>query len=234
MLKKNDFTALEGFLFIALAISSLIMILNLTISIEIIWAILFGLMFGSFSTSFVSRMPKGIIQKKAAPYCMSCNHALERRDLYTIFSYIINKGKCRFCSSAIPKIIFCTESMVTIAYIIAYIQYGFSIDYVIISFCYFFTIIATSLWINNRFIAYNLIGIVILLLMYYEYDHTLEQRHPLNPVAIKYSSDDSGLLDLGLKCFAFENFCFINASSEFSVPPLKILAIKQPPGFSIS
>lgn len=166
MLKRDDFTALEGFLFITIAISALIMILNLTISIGIIWAILFALMFGSFSTSFVARMPKGIIQKKADPYCMSCKHLLERRDLYTIFSYIINKGKCRFCSAAIPKIIFCTETMVTIAYVIAYIQYGFSIDYVVISFCYFFTIITISLWINNRYIAYPLIGIVILLLSF--------------------------------------------------------------------
>ena len=166
MLKRDDFTALEGFLFITIAISALITILNLTISIGIIWAILFALMFGSFSTSFVARMPKGIIQKKADPYCMSCKHPLERRDLYTIFSYIINKGKCRFCAAAIPKIIFCTETVVTIAYIIAYTQYGFSMDYVIISFCYFFTIITISLWINDRFIAYNLIGIVILLLIY--------------------------------------------------------------------
>ena len=166
MLKQKNFTALEGFLFITIAISALVMILNINISIGIVWAILFALMFGSFSTSFVARMPKGVIQKKADPYCMSCEHPLERRDLYTIFSYIINKVKCRFCSATIPKIIFCTETMVTIAYIIAYIQYGFSIDYVVMSFCYFFTIIATSLWINNRFIAYNLIGIVILLLVY--------------------------------------------------------------------
>lgn len=164
-MKNQTFTALEGFIFIAIAISSIAMILDMPISIGLVWAILFGLMFGSFATSFVARIPKGIMQKKADPYCMSCKHPLERRDLYTIFSYIINQGKCRFCAAAIPKIIFCTETMVTIAYIIAYIQYGFSMDYMIMSFAYFFTIIAMSLWINNRFVAYSIIGIVSLLLI---------------------------------------------------------------------
>jgi leader peptidase (prepilin peptidase)/N-methyltransferase len=166
MLKQNDFTALEGFIFIAIAISSIAMILNLALSIGLIWAILFGLMFGSFATSFVARIPKGIMQKKADPYCMSCKHPLERRDLYTIFSYIINKGKCRFCAVNIPTKIFFTETVVTIAYIIAYLQYGFTIDYVVMSFCYFFAIIATLLLINDRFISYYTIVIVILLLIW--------------------------------------------------------------------
>jgi len=166
MLKRNNFTALEGFLFIALAVSSISIILGITSLLGLVWAILFGLMFGSFATSFVARMPKGIIQKKADPYCMSCKHQLERRDLYTIFSYIINQGKCRFCTIEIPKIIFCTETMVTIAYIIAYLQYGFSMDYIIMSFAYFFMIIATSLWVNDRFVAYPLWVVVVLLLIY--------------------------------------------------------------------
>jgi|GEM_PF-3411739 len=166
MTKQKNFTALEGFIFIAIAASAIAMILHIPVSIGLIWGILFGLMFGSFATSFVARMPKGILQKKADPYCMSCNNKLERRDLYTIFSYIINRGKCRFCRVEIPKIIFCTETIVTMVYIIAYIQYGFTTDYIIMSFCYFFTLIAIAVWINNKFIAYPLIGIIIVLLIY--------------------------------------------------------------------
>lgn len=172
-MERNNFTALEGFIFIAIWLSSFVVIFNLAISIGLIWAVLFALMFGSFSTSFVARIPKGIMQKKADPYCMSCKHALERRDLYTIFSYILNQGKCRFCATPIPKIIFCTETIVTIAYIIAYIQYGFTIDYVIMSFCYFFTIIATSLWVNDRIISYPIIGIIVMLLICINIDFIL-------------------------------------------------------------
>ena len=167
MLKHSHFTALEGFIFIAIAISSIAMILNLPVSLGLVWATLFGLMFGSFATSFVARIPKGIMRKKEDPYCMSCKHSLERRDLYTIFSCIINRGKCRFCAIKIPAKIFYTETIVTIAYIIAYLQYGFSADYVVLSFIYFFTIIALSLWINDRFISYPILGIIILLLCVY-------------------------------------------------------------------
>lgn len=159
------FTALEGFIFIAISISAIIMIFNIPISLGIIWASLFGLIFGSYSTSFVARIPKRIMMKKSDPFCMNCKNHLERRDLYTIFSYIINKGKCRFCNTAIPKAIFFTETTVTIAYIIAYLQYGFSLEYVIMSFIYFFSIIFISIWINDRHISYIIAAIVLLLVL---------------------------------------------------------------------
>lgn len=173
MIKNNNFTALEGFLFITLSISSLSTIFNTDMPLGLVWATLFGLMFGSFATSFVARIPLGIMQKKADPYCMSCKHPLERRDLYTIFSYLATKGKCRFCDARIPEIIFYTEVLVTIAYIVAYLQYGFSANYVLAAFCYFGIIIAASLWINNKFISYPLLGGVLILLCAKIYHYSL-------------------------------------------------------------
>jgi len=164
MEKTHNFTALEGFIFIAIAISSIAAILPVPISIGMVWAILFALMFGSYSTSFVARLPKGIMQKKKNAYCMSCKNNLERRDLYPIFSYLISRGKCRFCNATIPRAIFYTEIIVTIAYIIAYLQYGFSMDYILISFCCFFATIAAAVWINDRFVSYPVLGIILVLL----------------------------------------------------------------------
>lgn len=163
MLKRNNFTALEGFIFTAIATSSMIAILSIKISIGLVWAVLFGLIFGSYATSFVARIPKGIMKKKEDPYCMSCKHSLQRRDLYTIFSYVINHGKCRFCNIAIPKAIFITEIIVTAVYIIAYLQYGFGIYYILISSACFFTIIAIAIWINDRFVSYPILVIMLTL-----------------------------------------------------------------------
>ena len=163
-MKNQTFTALEGFIFIAIAISSIVGIVSIPLSISLIWAILFALMFGSYSTSFVARLPKGIMQKKKNAYCVSCKNNLERRDLYPIFSYLISQGKCRFCDAAIPRAIFYTEIIVTIAYIIAYLQYGFSMDYILLSFCCFFAIIAAAVWINDRFVSYPVLGIIVVLL----------------------------------------------------------------------
>jgi leader peptidase (prepilin peptidase)/N-methyltransferase len=162
-MKHQKFTALEGFIFIAIGISYIAQIFSAQISLGLVWAILFGLMFGSYSTSFIARMPKGIMRKKEDAYCMSCKHPLERRDLYTIFSYVINRGKCRFCDAAIPKAIFFTETTVTIGYIVAYLQYGFSMYFIIVSFCVFLTTIIVVLWFNDRFIAYPLLVILLVL-----------------------------------------------------------------------
>lgn len=145
-MNSSKFTAIEGFIFIAISITSFVLVTSFhAISISLVWAIFFGLAFGSFATSFVARIPRGIIYQKKDPYCMSCKTPLERRDLYTIFSYIANKGQCRFCGMVIPKSIFSTEVMVTIAYVIAYFQYGFGWEYVFWSSIYFVWIITIQI-----------------------------------------------------------------------------------------
>jgi leader peptidase (prepilin peptidase)/N-methyltransferase len=144
--------ALEHFFIIA-AILSVVSLYFDILDLGVIWAIVFALMFGSFATSFVSRIPLKIMHKKRDPYCMNCNSNLKWHDLYTIFSYILTLGKCRYCNALIPKEIFITESLVTFLFILAYFLHGFSLQYIILSLLFFFYIISWILWFKDHFIA---------------------------------------------------------------------------------
>lgn len=71
----------------------------------IIYIIFFiiGILFGSFFSLAIYRIPlhQDITHKRS--YCPNCNHKLKFLDLIPILSYIFLKGKCRYCGKKIKN-----------------------------------------------------------------------------------------------------------------------------------
>ncbi|MDD3646247.1 MAG: prepilin peptidase [Candidatus Gracilibacteria bacterium] len=66
---------------------------------------LFGVLFGSFSSVVIYRLKseeKGILGGRS--HCANCNHILDALDLIPIFSWLVNKARCRYCKSKISSI----------------------------------------------------------------------------------------------------------------------------------
>lgn len=62
---------------------------------------LFGLIVGSFLNCIIYRLEKGESFLKGRSYCPHCKHILTWLDLIPIFSYLILKGRCRYCQEKI-------------------------------------------------------------------------------------------------------------------------------------
>lgn len=62
---------------------------------------LFGLIFGSFLTSFTYRLLKGESFPKGRSYCPNCNHQIAWFDNIPLFSYLFLSGACRNCKKPI-------------------------------------------------------------------------------------------------------------------------------------
>ena len=60
-----------------------------------------GVLIGSFLTLAIYRIPKKENITHTRSYCPHCNHRLNFLDLIPIISYIILKGKCRYCNEKI-------------------------------------------------------------------------------------------------------------------------------------
>ena len=60
-----------------------------------------GMLFGSFYTLAVYRIPKRQDIVHTHSYCPNCNHKLGFLDLIPIISYVVLKGKCRYCKNKI-------------------------------------------------------------------------------------------------------------------------------------
>lgn len=62
---------------------------------------IFGLVVGSFLNVVVLRLGTGRSLIGGRSSCMSCGHKLETKDLVPVFSFLFQKGKCRYCKSPI-------------------------------------------------------------------------------------------------------------------------------------
>lgn len=119
----------------------------------LIYIIIFlaGAFFGSFFTLAVYRIPKNedILIKHS--YCPNCNHKLGFFDLFPIFSYILLKGKCRYCGNKIRA-----------RYLILEILSGFTFVLVSISLRYNFINIMTN---EIIYLIFSLLYISILFII---------------------------------------------------------------------
>jgi len=62
---------------------------------------LFGLIVGSFLNCVIYRLEIGESFLKGRSYCPHCKHILSWQDLIPIFSFLILKGRCRYCHQKI-------------------------------------------------------------------------------------------------------------------------------------
>lgn len=158
----NKFTAIEYILLIALSstifftITSCLGFLPLAVFEKLTgytWVTALGLSLGSYATSIVARAPQGIVHIKMDPHCATCKTFLQTKDLFPIFSFLINNGICSYCGCNIPRMLFFTEFTITCCYIVCYYFQGFSESFLLNStFCVIHTILIAT-WINGRYIS---------------------------------------------------------------------------------
>ena len=94
-----------------------------------LYTILFiiGAFCGSFAELTAYRMPLKISWKKKA-FCENCNKALSIYDQILILSYIMLKGKCRYCKNKISKSKIITEIIFGIAFIFLGLFYNLNVN----------------------------------------------------------------------------------------------------------
>ena len=69
--------------------------------IKIIFAVIFGLCFGSFANVLIYRMPRKISIILPPSQCPACSHRLRVLDLLPVASWLALGGSCRYCKASI-------------------------------------------------------------------------------------------------------------------------------------
>lgn len=92
---------------------------------------IFGTVLGSFFNVVGYRLPKGESISTPPSQCPKCNHRLKPIELIPIFSFLIQKGKCRSCGSKISGFYPFFEFLTGVFFSLSYIKFGISIDLLI-------------------------------------------------------------------------------------------------------
>lgn len=87
-----------------------------------------GTVFGSFLTLATYRLPLNQDIVKKHSYCPKCNHELSFLDMIPVLSYIILRGKCRYCNSKIGLRYFMIEILCGISFVILAMGLGININ----------------------------------------------------------------------------------------------------------
>lgn len=97
---------------------------------------IFGLVVGSFLGVVAYRLPRKLSIVKPSSFCSKCNKKIAFYDNIPVISYIILKGKCRYCKSKIPLSVLLIELVTGILFTANYIFFGLTISTVVgIIFC---------------------------------------------------------------------------------------------------
>lgn len=93
---------------------------------------LYGIIIGSFLNVCIFRIPKS---ESILPdsHCRNCGHKLRWYDLFPVFSYILLRGRCRYCGNRISLQYPLVEVCNGILYVIVYKANGLNVESIL--FC---------------------------------------------------------------------------------------------------
>lgn len=124
------------------------MAVNLDV-VSVFWSIvifLLGINIGSFLNVVIYRVPqeKSIISGRS--FCPACQNKLSWLDLMPLLSFVLLKGKCRYCGEKISGRYFFVELLTAVVYLSLYFKYGISAEF--IAFGFFMSILIAVFFID--------------------------------------------------------------------------------------
>jgi leader peptidase (prepilin peptidase)/N-methyltransferase len=89
-------------------------------------SLLFGLCLGSFLNVVVYRLPRGESLVHPGSHCPGCGQAIKWYDNIPVVSWLVLRGRCRACGSAISPRYIIVESITGVAFALAMWHFGVS------------------------------------------------------------------------------------------------------------
>ena len=160
---------------------------------------LFGLVFGSFLTVVIDRVPRKVSVVAPSSACPECGTTILSRDNVPILSYLLLRGRCRTCGSAIPAVYPVLEA--TTGALFAGAAAAFGRPYVAAVLALFFAVMLAVAVIDlrlriipNRIVYPGLAGFAVLILAGVAFGQHLD----LVRAAVGFLGFGAGLLALAL------------------------------------
>ncbi len=83
---------------------------------------------GSFLNVCIDRLPQGQSIINPPSHCSDCNQKLGILDLIPLFSYLLLRGRCRYCQAAIPLRLPIVEGTTALLFTLLYWKFGLGLE----------------------------------------------------------------------------------------------------------
>jgi leader peptidase (prepilin peptidase) / N-methyltransferase len=156
---------------------------------EIYLTIIFGLLgaaIGSFINVCVDRLPAGQSLNHPPSHCDACQRKLSALDLFPVFSYIVLKGRCRYCGARIPLRVLWVELGCGLLTAFLFWYKGLTVEFAVITFYSYIFIVIGLIDLQHKLILNKIVypSLIIALI--------------ISPFFIKTGSAYAGIADHGI------------------------------------
>ena len=103
------------------------MVQNWNTEIWVVFSFLLGAVLGSFCNAFAWRMVRGESICRGFSHCPTCGHRLYGKDLIPLWSWISQRGRCRYCGKEIALRYVLSELFLAGAFASMTIQFGWNL-----------------------------------------------------------------------------------------------------------
>ncbi len=119
-----------------------------------VFVFVFGSVIGSFLNVVILRTPLKQSLITEPSHCFSCGNRLKWYDMFPIFSWLILRGKCRFCGARISPRYMINEAICAVSYLGAYLVFGFSWEFYVACILFAVLIVLSGIDIDRFEIPY--------------------------------------------------------------------------------
>jgi leader peptidase (prepilin peptidase) / N-methyltransferase len=96
---------------------------------EVAFALLFGLVIGSFLNVVILRLPHGLSISRPRSHCPQCKQLVAWYDNVPVLSYFILRGRCRRCGKTISARYPAIEALTGVVSMLLVLKFGISVEW---------------------------------------------------------------------------------------------------------
>jgi leader peptidase (prepilin peptidase)/N-methyltransferase len=119
--------------------------------------VLLGLAIGSFLNVCIDRLPEGQSIVRPRSHCPTCKTILAARDLMPVLSYLLLRGRCRYCSAPIPPRVLLVEAGTGLLFLLLWSRYGMSPHFAFVALVACVFIVVLVIDVEHRLIPNQVI-----------------------------------------------------------------------------
>ena len=98
---------------------------------ELAFALIFGLVIGSFLNVVIVRLPHGMSISIPRSHCPQCKRVIPWYDNVPIFSYLLLRGRCRRCGKRISVRYPLIEGLTAVVSALLYLKFGLGVEWAV-------------------------------------------------------------------------------------------------------
>lgn len=140
----------------------------------------YGLLIGSFLNVCIYRIPREENIAFPSSHCPNCNTNLKWYDNIPLLSYIILKGKCRYCDTNISSQYPMIELLNAIIYLLLFYKFNLSIDFIFYALIASTLIVVTIIDLKEMIIPDSLVITLLVLSILHKATNYIIHKTPIN------------------------------------------------------